>query len=355
MQRIERLVELAALEGDQAIIIHKPSNIFYLSGFTGEGLLVVAQGLRALVTDFRYTEQAQRQSPGFEVLVIDSQVNHIKLTAKTLEPLNVKSIRYEDDRVTVKAFGAMQEAFPGIAFSSLELLPEKLRMRKDEAELALIERACAISCEAFDWLLTQIKPGMSETDIRLALDFKVLSLGAEALAFSTIVASGPNGSLPHAVPGERRVQPGDLITLDFGAKCQGYCADMTRTVALGEPTEELKRIYDIVRSAQALAQDALAPGKNCRDMDSLARDFIAEAGYGAHFGHGLGHAVGIDIHEEPRLSQTSTAVLEPGMVVTVEPGIYVPGLGGVRIENSCVITPEGARSLVDAPRELIIL
>lgn len=355
MQRIERLMELAALQADQAIILHKPSNIFYLSGFTGEGLLLVAQGLKAIVTDFRYTEQAQQQAPGFEVLVIDNQYNHVRLAAKALEPLHVQRIRYEDDHVTVKAFIAMQEAFPGITFESLALLPEKLRMRKDAQELLLMERACAISCEAFDWILGEIKPGMTETDIRLKLDFKVLSLGADGMAFSTIIASGPNGSLPHAVPGPRKVEKGDMITLDFGAKYGGYCADMTRTIAVGEPKAEMRKIYAIVQQAQAACQDLLAPGKDCRAIDQVARDIIGEAGYGQYFGHGLGHAVGIDIHEEPRLSPKAEATLEPGMVMTVEPGIYVPGLGGVRIENSCVITDTGARSLVTAPRDLIIL
>ncbi|NLD34667.1 MAG: aminopeptidase P family protein [Clostridiales bacterium] len=355
MDRVSRLVAEAGLKPAEAILIHKPSNIFYLSGFTGEGLLVIAQGLRAIVTDFRYTEQAQQQAPGWQAHNISTQLNHIRLAAKLLAEQGVGAIRFEDDHVTVKSYAAMESAFDGIPMAPLAQLPEKLRTIKDEQELALIEKACSISCQAFDYILGYIKPGLTEKQIRLALDYQMLTLGAETIAFDTIVASGPNGSLPHAIPGDRQVQRGDLITLDFGAKYGRYCADMTRTVALGEPGDKLRHIYDTVLEAQMLCQDALAPGKDCRAIDRMARDVIAREGYGEYFGHGLGHAVGIDIHEEPRLSQTATAQLAPGMVMTVEPGIYLPGIGGVRIENSCAITQTGARSLVSAPRELIIL
>ena len=355
MDRVSRLIAEAGLKPTEAILIHKPSNIFYLSGFTGEGLLVVADGLRAIVTDFRYTEQAQKQAPGWQAHNISTQVNHIRLAAQLLLQRDTGAVRFEDDYITVKSHTAMEAAFDGIPLAPLTQLPEKLRTIKDEQELALIEKACSISCQAFDYILGYIKPGLTEQQIRLALDYKMMELGAEATAFDTIVASGPNGSLPHAIPGERQVQRGDLITMDFGAKYGRYCADMTRTVALGEPGDKLRHIYDTVLEAQMLCQDALAPGKDCRAIDQMARDVIAREGYGEYFGHGLGHAVGIDIHEEPRLSQTATAQLVPGMVMTVEPGIYLPGLGGVRIENSCVITDTGARSLVSAPRELIIL
>ncbi len=355
MDRVNRMLELAELKPDQGIIIHKPSNVFYLSGYAGEGLLFLSHQVRAVVTDFRYTEQAGNEAKGFTVYAIEPGVSHARLAANLARQAGVQHVLYEDDKVTVKAFAQLQEAFEGMTFAPLNQLPEKLRVTKDSAELEFIARACHISCKAFDHICKHIKPGQTEKDIQLELDFQLLKLGGDGLAFSTIVASGPNGSLPHAVPGDRVVQPGDMITLDFGAKYRGYCSDMTRTVSVGEPSKEMRRIYDIVLAAQKAAQAALAPGKNCKDIDSIARDMIAAESFGNNFGHGLGHAVGIDIHEEPRLSQTSTAVLEPGMVVTVEPGIYVPGLGGVRIENSCVITEDGAKSLVDAPRELIIL
>jgi len=218
-----------------------------------------------------------------------------------------------------------------------------------------MEKACGISSQAYEDMCGWIKPGMSEIHIKRLLDNRMLELGAQATAFSTIVASGPNGSLPHAVAGERLVQQGDMITLDFGAQYKGYCSDMTRTISLGQPSAKMLEIFNIVLTAQIACQDMLAPGKPCNGVDALARSIIGEAGYGEYFGHGLGHAVGIDIHEAPRLSPKCEDDLVPGHVVTVEPGIYLPGIGGVRIENTCLITDGGARSLVKAPRELRIL
>ena len=355
MDRVDRLLNRADLASCEGILIHKPSNMFYLSGYTGEGLLVAAHGLKAIVTDSRYTEQAGRQAPGFEVHMIQTGISHFAVAASLCAAQGIQSLRYEDDFLTVKSFAAMQEAMPGIDFASLNNLPEQMRVIKDERELSLMQKACDISCRAFDYILGFIKPGQTEKQIELALNFKMFELGAEALAFNSIVASGPNGSLPHAIPSDRKIETGDMITLDFGAKYQGYCADMTRTVAAGKPRDEMKKIYDIVLRAQMTAQEALAPGRDCASVDKIARDIIADEGYGQNFGHGLGHSLGIDVHEDPRLSPISKAKLETNLVITVEPGIYVPGLGGVRIENSCVITETAARSLVSAPRELIIL
>ncbi len=353
--RITRLEAAVAAKGRAGIIIHKPSNIFYLSGYTGEGLLVLAPGIRAIVTDFRYVEQARQQSPGFAVEAISTGVSHAQIAARLLKDAGQAKALYEDDEVTVRAAGKLREALGDVALEPLDMAPEGLRRIKDADELALMEKACAISCEAYEAVCGVIQPGMTEIQIKRALENLLLDFGAQGLAFSTIVASGPNGSLPHAIPGERVVRTGDMITLDFGAKFGGYCADMTRTVTLGEPNAEMKRIYDIVQRAQAECEDALAPGKSCREVDAIARTIIGDAGYGDRFGHGLGHSVGIDIHEEPRLNQTSQETLQAGVVITVEPGIYVPGLGGVRIENTCVITETGARSLVSASRDLRVL
>lgn len=355
MSRVKRLIDLCGLDEQQGIIIHRPSNMFYLSGYTGEGLVVISRGISAIVTDFRYVEQAQQQAPGFSVHQISNTAGHAQVASGLIQGAGLKQVLYEDDFVTVKDSRKLQDALGDIALLSLNNQPEKLREVKDEREAALIEKACAISCEAFEYILTQIKPGMTEKKIMRLLDYRMLELGAEGVAFSTIVASGPNGSLPHAIPGDRQIATGDMITMDFGAKFGGYCADMTRTIAVGKPGQEMRKIYDIVLHAQKVCQDALAPGKVCRDVDAIARQIIGDAGYGDRFGHGLGHAVGIDIHENPRLSPTCGDTLLPGHVMTVEPGIYVPGLGGVRIENSCLITADGARSLVSANRELIIL
>ncbi len=355
MDRASRLIAQCALADSEAVIIHKPSNMRYLSGYTGEGMLVLSHGVRAIITDFRYTEQVGQQAPGWTCLEISTGIGHADLVGQVLKEHGLTSARYEDDYVTVKGYETLVQKLPGVAITSLNRAPETLRMVKDEAELAQMEKACALSSQAFDYICGVIKPGMTEQQLKLELEYRMLSLGADSVAFSTIVASGPNGSLPHAVPGSRRVEKGDMVTLDFGARVNGYCADMTRTVAVGEPSAKMKEIYAIVLEAQMTCQDALAPGKVCKDIDALARDIIGAAGYGEHFGHGLGHGVGIDIHEEPRLSRVGVELLTPGHVVTVEPGIYLPGIGGVRIENTCVITQSGARSLVDAPRELLVI
>ena len=218
-----------------------------------------------------------------------------------------------------------------------------------------MRKAAAITSEAFEAVLPKIRPGMAETELRLELENCMFRLGAEKLAFDTIIASGENGSLPHAVPGSRKLRKGDMITMDFGAKVGGYCSDMTRTVALGEPSPELRKIYSTVYRAQTMCEAALAAGKNCRDIDRLARDYIDSQGYAGRFGHGLGHCVGIDIHEDPRLSPGCHDILKAGMVITVEPGVYVPGVGGVRIENTCLVKENGSEPLTTARKELVVL
>lgn len=356
MDRVQNLVNASGIDQHTGILVHKPSNIFYLSGgYTGEGLLVLGHALKAIVTDFRYVEQAQVQAPGFAVHSINNEVNHAQLAARLLRDHQITAALYEDDCLTVRAGKSLQDALGDITLKPLENQPEKMRQVKDEAEIELIGKACAISSKAFELICEDMKPGMTEIQIRRQLENHLLDLGAQGTAFDTIIASGPNGSLPHAIPGERKVQKGDMITLDFGAKYLGYCADMTRTVSLGQPDKQMLEIYNIVLEAQKASQDALAPGKICQQIDSIARDMIAQKGYADRFGHGLGHGLGIDIHEDPRLSQKCQEILQPGHVVTVEPGIYLPGIGGVRIENTCVITASGARSLVDASRELRIL
>ena len=355
MSRTQKLTEAVKLGSSAAILLSKPSNIFYISGYTGEGYVLLGEGLNAIITDFRYTEQAERQAPGFSVHMIETGVTHVDIAYKLMREAGKDTLLYEDDQFTVRGFESMKEKMPGITFDGLKNAPEKVREVKDEGEITLIEQACEISCRAFDWLLGELRPGMTEKQAQLKLDYKMMELGAQKLAFDTIVASGENGSLPHAIPGERVFQKGDMITFDFGAKKGGYCADMTRTVALGEPGTEMRRIYDTVLRAQVTCEEALAPGKCCRDIDAIARDIIDGAGYAGRFGHGLGHSVGIDIHESPRLSPACSDILVPGVTMTVEPGIYVPGLGGVRIENTCVITADGGRTLVHAQKELVIL
>ena len=355
LTRVQRIIAQAALQAGEAILLSKPSNIFYASGYTGEGLALIADNLCAVVTDFRYTEQAQRQAPGFSVHEIKTGQPHNLVAYDLLKAAGIKAVRFEDDMVTVAGFRAMQAAMPDMAFSPLNGAVEIVRQIKDAAEIALIEQACAISDGAFKAILSELKEGMTEMDVRIALEFKMLSLGADGFAFDTIVASGENGSLCHAIPGQRKLRRGDMITMDFGAKKGGYCADMTRTVALGQPPDEMKKIYGVVLLAQETAQGALRAGLKGDEGDKIARDIIDQAGYQGCFGHGLGHSLGIDIHESPRLSATCHDEMQENMLMTVEPGIYKAGLGGVRIENTVLIGREGARTLVHSPKELLIL
>ena len=353
MKRTDKL--LSDLPEKTGVLIHNPSNIFYLSGYTGEGLLLLAPGVKAVITDFRYVEAAQKQCPGFEIHAIRSGVSHAAVAHELLENAGIRDLAIEDNIITVRGMREIEKVMPGIRFSPLDFKVEKLREVKDDDELSCIEHACDITCQAFEYICGFIAPGRTEREVQLALDYKMLQLGADGLAFNTIVASGENGSLPHAVPSDREIEEGDMVTIDFGARKDGYDADMTRTVAVGQPSDKMRKIYDIVLRAQETAQAAIAPGVPTAQIDKIARDIITEAGYGECFGHSTGHGVGIDIHEEPRVSSRSDQILTPGNIVTVEPGIYVPGLGGVRIENTCAVTETGVRALCGASKELRIL
>ena len=354
-ERVKRLLDSMRLGEHEGVVVYDPSNMFYLSGYTGEGLVLVARGISAIVTDFRYTEQAQAQAPGFEVLMTEKGKSHEDIAGALCASGGIDTLYYEDDFVTVHTFNALRESVRGVEWKVVGSEIARLREIKDEDELALIRQACRITGEAFERILPHIKEGVTEKELALRLDFDMMSHGASKPSFSTIVAAGANGSLPHAVPGEYRLRRGDMITMDFGARYGNYCADMTRTVALGQPSDEMKKVYGIVLDAQKMAQDAVAAGKLCRDIDAIARNYIYSHGYEGRFGHGLGHSVGIDIHEDPRFNQVSTAVLKAGQVMTVEPGIYLPGVGGVRIENSVVVREGGCEVLTFPDRELIIL
>ncbi len=355
MDRSYKLTDAMHIGAGEAVLLHKPSNMFYISGYTGEGLVLLTANKKAIITDFRYTEQAQNQAPGYQVLMTTRDCDQNQTVYKVLKEQNISKAYYEDDHITVRDFRGMEKVMEGVSFLPVDKAPEKLRELKDETEIEKLARACKITSEAFTYILGVIREGMTELEIARALEHYMLTHGAQELAFHTIIASGENGSLPHAIPGERKVRSGDMITLDFGAKVDGYCADMTRTIALGQPSEKMRHVYDVVFTAQQMAQDALMAGKVCREIDAIAREYIAAQGFGENFGHGLGHSLGIDIHENPRLSMLCADITQENQVLTVEPGVYLPGIGGVRIENSCVVTKDGCYSLTTAPKELIIL
>ena len=355
LDRVKMLLEAMHVDAGDAVLLHKPSNMFYISGYTGEGLVLLTAQLNAIITDFRYTEQASKQAPGFSVYMTTRDCDQNQTALNVLKEKGISKIYYEDDHITVRDFRDMEQVMAGMSFEPVNKAPEKLREIKDASEIEKMARACKITSEAFLYILGVIKEGMTEQEIARALENYMVSHGAQETAFHTIVASGENGSLPHAIPGSRKVRKGDMITMDFGAKVDGYCADMTRTVALGEPSDKMRHVYEVVLAAQQLAEDALGPRKVCREVDAVARDYIASHGFAENFGHGLGHSLGIDIHENPRLSMLCTDITKENHVLTVEPGVYLPGVGGVRIENSCVVTKDGCYSLTTAPKELIIL
>lgn len=357
MTAAERLMDQLRAGSHTAVAVHDPSNMFYLTeGYTGEGVVYLSGQSRVIITDFRYTEQAERQAPGFRVEMISKGRGHSKVIAELAQAEGITELRAETNYLSVDDFEALRGAVgEEISCVPLNKAPQKLREVKSPAEVVAIRKACDITSEAFDAILPKIKPGMTEKELQIELNFTMFRLGADELAFDTIIASGENGSLPHAIPGQRTLKTGDMITMDFGAKVGKYCSDMTRTVALGQPSDEMRKVYETVLRAQSMCEDALMAGKTGVEVDRLARDYIDARGYAGRFGHGLGHSVGIDIHESPNLSPNAADVLKSGVVITVEPGIYLPGVGGVRIENTCLVKGNGCVPLTTADKQLIIL
>ena len=241
-QRVLKLMERLALDQCEAVLVHNPSNMFYLSGYTGEGLVLIGREMQTIITDFRYTEQAEKQAPGFSVEMTEKGVSHEAIVGRLCAEHEIGALYYEDDYLTVRSFESCRKAVPGVEWKSLHEEVQHIRQIKDEDELSRIAEACRITSEAFERLLPEIKEGVTEKELALKLEFDMLTHGATGLAFSTIVAAGANGSLPHAVPGDYKVRLGDMITFDFGAKYNGYCADMTRTVALGQPSDEMRKV-----------------------------------------------------------------------------------------------------------------
>lgn len=354
LKRIERLLSELKNAGAEAALLHSPENIRYFSGFTGEGCVFIAPGTRAVLTDSRYTEQAQNQAPGFAVKEIGLDKFTDAIAALTRET-GVKAVGYEDDWLPVLQYRKIAEALPGIETVPAAGIAVRIRMVKDAEEIRSLKRAGEITDGVFQYALSIAKPGMKEITLSAELKYYMAKQYLAQPAFEFIIASGENGSMPHAIPSERAIAKGDMVTLDFGAEYKGYRSDMTRTFAVGAPSARMAEIYGIVLAAHLRAAEYLKPGAECRAVDAVARDYIRECGYGANFGHGLGHGVGLQIHEQPNLNTRSEAILGPGMAVTNEPGIYLPGIGGVRIEDTCIITQSGFESIFVSDKNLIIL
>ncbi|EAX47928.1 peptidase M24 [Thermosinus carboxydivorans Nor1] len=350
-KRLKRLHNLLRQENVDGVIVTKPENRRYFSGFTGTaGMLLITAEAQWLITDFRYVEQAVQQAQDFEV--IRHGVSIYETLADLLRPLDLARIGFEADYVTWDVYQALNGSI-GTELAPLRL--DGLRMVKDTDELLLLKKAVAIADHAFEHILSFLKPGVSEREIALELEFAMRRQGAEKAAFDIIVASGARSALPHGVASEKLIEAGDLVTLDFGAVYQGYHSDITRTVVVGRASAKQRQIYDIVLAAQQTGISVLRPGLAGREVDKAARAVIADAGYGEFFGHGLGHGAGLAIHEEPRLSPNGSIILEENMIVTVEPGIYLPDWGGVRIEDMVVLTASGCEVLTGSSKQIIEL
>ncbi|CAM3801062.1 M24 family metallopeptidase [Alkalicoccus chagannorensis] len=352
-QIIEQIRSASSVQKTDAFLIQSGINRRYVTGFTGTaGAVLITEKRAFFITDFRYTKQAEDQVKGFEI--VEQKGLLLDTVASIIEEEGVKSIGFEKDHVTYTQFEQLQEKL------SCELVPvsgliEELRMKKSGQEIDVIQEAVDIADRAFDHIQAYIRPGAREIDISNELEFFMRREGAVSSSFDIIVASGWRSALPHGVASTKQIGQGELVTLDFGAYYQGYCSDITRTVAVGEPDSGLRSIYDTVHQAQLTCLEGLKPGITGIEADALARDYITEKGYGRYFGHSTGHGMGMEVHEGPGLSFRSSKKLEPGHVVTVEPGIYIEDTGGTRIEDDVVITEEGCRILSRSTKELLIL
>lgn len=339
-------------KGLDAIVVLSPYNRRYLSGFTGtSGSLLITQDTKQLITDFRYIQQANSQAEDFEI--INQNGPMINKINELIQHGDYKNVGVEADLITYNEYQSLNT--DEVQLSSIEGVIETIRMIKDDFEIKQIQKAADIVDETYEHILKWVKPGMTENEVNNEMEMFMRSKGATCSSFDTIVASGHRGALPHGVASNKVIEEGDMITLDFGALYEGYVSDITRTFAIGEPKEEMKKIYNIVLESQLAALEQIKPGMTGKEADSIARDIISSYGYGEQFGHSLGHGIGLEVHEGPALSQKSDIVLEENMCVTLEPGIYVEGLGGVRIEDDVLVTKNGLQRFTKSTKDLIIL
>ncbi|MGE8204484.1 M24 family metallopeptidase [Heyndrickxia sp. NPDC080065] len=353
MQKLENLRNQFSNHGIDGILVTSPFNRRYMTNFTGSsGVALITEKNALFITDFRYVEQASKQAEGYTVIQHKGLIH--EEVAKQIETLGIKKLGFEKDYVTFSDYQVYQQSFKA------ELLPvsnliENLRLIKTESEIKILKEAADIADAAFKHILDFIKPGVTELEVSNELEFFMRKAGATSSSFNTIVASGARSALPHGVASDKVIEKGDFVTLDYGALHKGYVSDITRTVAVGEPSDKLKEIYDIVLESQLLSVEKIKPGMTGIEADAIARGLITEKGYGEYFGHSLGHGIGLEVHEGPGLSVRSDIVLQPGMVVTIEPGIYLPEIGGVRIEDDTLITENSNETLTHSTKDLIIL
>jgi Xaa-Pro aminopeptidase len=353
--RIARAQAAIAEKDLPALLVSQIVNVGWLSGFTGShGFVLLTPETALFATDSRYVTQAASECPGFKQVKLETSAP--EEIAGVLAQANAPRIGFEAGHLTYKLHQVYREKLPPeIEFVPTERIIENLRLVKEEGEIARIEAACRVVDETFQHILPFLKPGAVERDVMLELEWFMRKERRAEVAFDTIVASGPRSALPHGRASDRVMQSGDFVTLDFGARLDGYCSDITRTVVLGAPTEEQRKVYQTVLDAMYRAIEGIRPGAAGRDVDAIARDYIKEVGYGDCFGHGLGHSLGLTVHDGPGFGLRSDITLAPGMVMTVEPGIYIHEWGGVRIEHDVLVTDSGSRILTHSPTELLVL
>ena len=355
MKNIEKYQKLIAKGEVDALLLTSKHNRQYAAEYCiAEGVAVICKTQSYYFTDFRYIESAQKNLPGFAVKMVDTEHPYTKLINEAISDNTVKTIGFEDDTLTVEEYTLYNTKLNAVLHPYAAEINAP-RASKEPWEIEYMKKAQEITDRTFDDLLNVIHPGMTEKELCAELIYRLYKYGSEGPSFDPITVSGPNTSLPHGVPSERELQYGDFVTMDFGCLYHGYCSDMTRTVAVGYATDEMKHVYDTVLKAQLTAIAATKAGVPGKDIDGTARKVIADAGYGEYFGHGYGHSLGLEIHENPSPNASNTEPLPAGVVCSAEPGIYLPGKFGVRIEDVTIITEEGCEDITGSPKNLIIV
>ena len=354
MDHIAKITAQLPEHGLDAMLVTSAPGERYAVGFEGEGWVLVSRDGARYSTDGRYIEAARQQVTGAEIVLTERGQSHLALAREEIRRRGLKRVGFESGRVSADELGRWKDSLPCELVAAQGLL-DGLRAAKDEEELARLRQAQRITDEAFREILNFIRPGLTEQEVAARLVYELLRRGGRRVSFDPIVAAGANGSMPHAVPGETVIQPGMFVTMDFGCVYEGYCSDMTRTVAVGQPTDEMERVYHTVLEAQRAGIAAARAGVTGSEVDRAARQAIQQAGYGSFFSHSFGHSLGLEIHESPNASPSEQTVFPAGAVISAEPGIYLPGHFGVRIEDVLVLREGGCEDITQAPKNLIVL
>ncbi len=355
MDNYKRVQEILKKQQASAVLISNGNNMRYVSGFAGAtGYVYISEKRHAVITDFRYTIQAELEAEGYEIITIGNG-GYEEAINDVLSTDGVERLAFEAEEMIFANYHKLKEKLRVKELVPLGSEITDLRRIKTPKELERIKKAEAIGDEVFTEILTFIKPGMTELEVAARIEYLLKLKGAEGLSFSAIVASGINSSMPHAVPSRKKIELGDFLTMDFGCIYEGYCSDMTRTIVIGKASEKQREVYNTVLAAQQAALDFIKAGYQGKEVDKVARDIIYGAGYEGCFGHGLGHSVGLHIHENPRLSMLEEGIIEAGMTETIEPGLYIKGFGGVRIEDLVVVTEQGHENFTFSDKKLIEL